>query len=152
MKINMTNIQENRENDVKQLNSFLRGELSAVETYRQALDKVEDVHVKTVLHTGQSSHEQRANILNQHIRKLGGEPATESGVWGAFAKAVEGGAKLFGTSSAIAALEEGEDHGLADYRSDLPELSLESRRMVASQLLPAQEKTHDALARLKAAL
>lgn len=140
------------ENDIKQLNSFLRGELSAVETYTQALDKIEDSTALAVLRRNLESHEKRTNQLRQLIVTLGGEPSDDSGVWGALAKAVEGGAKIFGESSAIAALEEGEDHGLADYRRDVPELTMETRRFVADQLLPEQIRTHDEMAHLKATL
>jgi hypothetical protein len=138
------------ENDLKQLNSFLRGELSAVETYKQALGKVEEATSLSVLRTSLESHEKRANQLRQFIRNLGGQPSEDSGVWGVLAQAVEGGAKMFGASAAIAALEEGEDHGLADYRRDVPDLTLETRRFVADQLLPAQIQTHADMALLKA--
>jgi uncharacterized protein (TIGR02284 family) len=141
---------KSHDNDIKQLNSFLRGELSAVETYAQAIEKVDDPTALAVLRTNLESHDQRANSLRQFIKKLGGQPAEDSGVWGAFAQAVEGGAKMFGVSTAIAALEEGEDHGLADYRRDVPELTLETKRFVADQLLPLQVRTHNEMARLKA--
>jgi hypothetical protein len=58
------------------------------------------------------------------------------------------GAALFGRKSALAALEEGEDHGLAQYRERLNDLDSESRRMVESLLLPEQLKTHDTLRNL----
>jgi len=135
--------------DVSQLNSFLRGELSAVETYEQALEKVDSPSARSILERNHGSHAQRARTLREEIRKAGGEPADSSGIWGTFAKAIEGGAKLFGSSAAVAALEEGEDHGLADYRRDLSELSPEHRAFVSRQLLPEQQKTHDSLAALK---
>jgi uncharacterized protein (TIGR02284 family) len=143
-------MKNSHENDIKQLNSFLRGELSAVETYGQALAKIEDANALAVLRKNRESHEKRANQLRQYIRNLGGQPSEDSGVWGVLAKAVEGGAKAFGSSSAIAALEEGEDHGLADYRRDVPELTAEARRFVADQLLPEQIRTHAEMAQLKA--
>lgn len=135
--------------DLEQLNSFLRGEISAVETYKQALEKVDHSMAESVLQENVSSHESRVQVLRSEIRRLGGEPADGSGPWGAFAKAVEGGAKLFGESAAVAALEEGEDHGLNDYQGDLHELSAGARQMVASKLLAEQRKTHGALSRLK---
>lgn len=136
-------------NDINQLNSFLRGEISAVETYRQALEKVDNTTAESILRSNLSSHQDRVTTLTSEVRRLGGEPADSSGAWGTFAKAVEGGAKIFGESAAVAALEEGEDHGLNDYQGDIDELSPGARQMVATQLLPEQHKTHDALARLK---
>ena len=138
-----------RTNDVDQLNSFLRGELSAVETYGQALGKIDEQRSLSVLRENRASHERRADALRQYIRSIGGQPSQESGAWGTFAKAVEGGAAALGTGAAIAALEEGEDHGLADYRRDLSELSAESRVFVTTELLPLQQRTHEALSTLK---
>lgn len=146
----MMTMKISHEHDIKQLNSFLRGELSAVETYGQALDKVDDLTALEVLRKSRESHEKRANQLRQFIRNLGGEPSEDSGAWGVLAQAVEGSAKMFGAAAAIAALEEGEDHGLADYRRDVPELTQETRRFVADHLLPEQIQTHADMALLKA--
>ena len=138
--------------DVNHLNSFLRGELSAVETYTQALEKADDDKVRNILVENLSSHRGRAQVLSEKIRELQGEPADSSGPWGAFAKAVEGGAKIFGETAAVSALEEGEDHGLRNYREDVSELSPDARSLVTSRLLPEQQRTHDALSRLKTVL
>ena len=86
------------------LNSFLRGEISAVETYRQAIEKLRDKPEVSTLSECLRSHEQRVSLLRDEIRLRGGEPAQGSGPWGAFVKLLEGGAKLFGAKSAIAAL------------------------------------------------
>src|SRR5262245_8676029 len=101
---------------VTQLNSFLRGEISAVETYRQALEKLQDFPQRGTLEACEASHRTRVGILTDEVRRRGGEPAQGSGAWGAFAKAVEGTANTFGAKAAIAALEEGEDHGRDDYK------------------------------------
>ena len=84
---------------VEQMNSFLRGEISAVETYRQAIDKVTDPSARMQLEHCRRSHQQRVDLLKQRILQVGGTPADGSGVWGAFAKLVEGGAKVFGDHS-----------------------------------------------------
>lgn len=135
---------------VEQLNSFLRGEISAVETYQLALEKID--HVSTVrdeLLVNLKSHQDRVMMLQDAIRMLGGEPATGSGPWGTFAKVVERGAKTLGEKAAIAALEEGEDHGLKDYKADLNDLDFEARELVHDKLLPAQQQTHDRLSAIK---
>ena len=137
------------EADVNQLNSFLRGELAAVETYDQAIDKINDSHVQGRLREVRLSHEQRASLLRQRVLSLGGEPAEGSGLWGSFAQLVEGGAKLFGPAAAISALEEGEDHGRDDYRRDLTELTSETRTFISRTILPEQQRTHDAIRALK---
>jgi uncharacterized protein (TIGR02284 family) len=134
------------------LNSFLRGEISAVETYRQALEKVNQPQVRTQLQDCLQSHAQRVNALSDQIRTLGGSPATSSGVWGSFAKAVEAGAKTFGESAAIAALEEGEDHGRNDYRRDVSKLDPSTKQFIQSSIIPEQQRTHDAMSALKKTL
>jgi len=134
---------------VEQLNSFLRGEISAVETYRQALSKVNDARARTELEQCHVSHQQRVDRLKRRITEMGGEPAQSSGPWGAFAKAAEGSATAFGEKAAIDVLEEGEDHGLKDYQKSLGDLDAASRAFVEQELLPAQQQTHRALSTLK---
>ena len=131
------------------LNSFLRGEISAVETYRQAIDKVEKPTVRTQLEDCLRSHELRVDVIKRRVQALGGEPEEDSGIWGVFAKIIQGGADVLGERAAIAALEEGEDHGRDDYRRDVAKLDGESRRIIESQVLPEQERTHRTLSTLK---
>lgn len=139
--------------NIDQLNSFLRGEISAVETYRMALDKLEaNSPARAELQTCMQSHQQRVILLRDAIRTLGGEPSESSGPWGVFAKAVEGGANLLGDKVAVAALEEGEDHGLKDYKKDIDELDASAQHLVNNQLLPLQQQTHDRMSALKARL
>jgi uncharacterized protein (TIGR02284 family) len=139
------------QHDIDQLNSFLKGERSAVETYEQCIQKMDDPMVRQQLETLRGSHAQRVAKLATRIASLGGTPANDSGMWGAFAKLVEGGAKIFGRDAAIAALEEGEDHGKNDYARDLDKLTPATRQFVISELVPEQRRTHDALAALKKA-
>jgi uncharacterized protein (TIGR02284 family) len=142
-------MQPNTDESVNTLNSFLRGEMSAVETYRQALEKVDEQPVRATLQECLESHQRRVSLIASRIQNLGGKPSTESGVWGFFAKAVEGGAKILGTKPAVAALEQGEDHGRDDYKRDIEQLDATSRQLVESQILPEQERTHRAMSTLK---
>jgi uncharacterized protein (TIGR02284 family) len=134
---------------VEALNTYLRGELSAVETYKQAVDKIDDEFLRASLNELSVSHEQRVGLLRGRIESLGGEPAKSSGVWGGFAKVVEGGAKIFGVKAALAALEEGEDHGLKMYRDDLDGKDASLQAFVLNELLPAQQRSHDEMSNLK---
>jgi uncharacterized protein (TIGR02284 family) len=140
------------EESIEQLNSFLRGEISAVETYQQALERIEDPSIKTTLQDCLRSHETRTSTLRSYIQKLGGIPAEGSGAWGAFAKLVEGGATAFGTNAAIAALEEGEDHGLRDYRSGIDKLDSASRQFFETEVFSTQRETHRVMSTLKKTL
>ena len=134
---------------VDQLNSFLRGEMSAVETYQMALDKLDRTSsARDELLANLKSHQDRVIALQEAIIAIGGTPSDSSGPWGSFAKAVEGTAKVLGEKVAIAALEEGEDHGLKDYRGEREKLDPETQRVVG-RLLPMQQQTHDRLSALK---
>ncbi|HRI64865.1 MAG TPA: DUF2383 domain-containing protein [Polyangium sp.] len=128
---------------VDRLNEFLRGELSSVETYDLALQAINDPQLIGSLRQIRESHERRAGLLRERIRTLGGEPAHSSGVWGAFARAVQRGADLLGHRAAIAALEEGEDQGKKRYSRDLDELAKAEQEFVEKDLAPEQIRTHD---------
>jgi uncharacterized protein (TIGR02284 family) len=148
MQVNPVN-PDSEKQAISQLNSFLRGEISAVETYRQALNHIKDNGQQSTLERCRRSHEDRVRVLSAEVRRLGGEPAQGSGVWGAFAKLVEGGAQVFGEKAAIAVLEEGEDHGRDDYYRDIDKLNPAVRQFVELNVLPEQERTHLALKSLK---
>jgi hypothetical protein len=134
---------------IEQLNSFLRGEIAAVETYQMALDKLDKVSTaRDELLVNLKSHQDRVMALQDAIAAIGGTPATGSGPWGTFAKAVEGSAKLMGDKAAVAALEEGEDHGLKDYKKDAGDINPDCQHIV-SQLISLQQQSHDRLSALK---
>jgi hypothetical protein len=105
------------------LDSLLRGEMSAIETYRMAIAKLEGSNEPGVadLQRIQRDHRDAADALWHRLERKGERPSEGSGAWGAFAKAVEGTAKLFGNAAAIKALKEGEEHGLEEYREALDE-------------------------------
>ncbi len=135
---------ETNTKDIDQLNSMLRGELAAVETYEQCIEKMDEPPMKQQLSVLRTSHVTRATKLKSRIRAMGGEPENSSGAWGTFARLVQGGAKVFGKKAAISALEEGEDHGKKDY-ADVDGLTPEVRHFVQTELMPEQQRTHDAL-------
>jgi uncharacterized protein (TIGR02284 family) len=126
---------------IDQLNSLLRGEISAVETYEQAITKVDDEHASdaTALRAIAQEHGEHAQALREEIRRLGGEADDSSGAWGAWAKTVEGTAKLFGDTSALKALKEGEEHGLKDYE-DADDIDETARGLIMTRLIPAQQR------------
>jgi uncharacterized protein (TIGR02284 family) len=131
------------EQGVKTINGLLRGELAAVETYQQALAKVGEDKGAPQLRQIHQDHINAANALRKQIHSEGGEPTRSSGAWGTFASAVEGTAKLFGSSSALKALKEGEEHGLKDYEKALQdsELPSEAQALIRSSLVP-QTRAH----------
>lgn len=136
-------------NAIDTLRSLHRGELSATETYQQALDKVGDDPGGAGLRQIHIDHREAANTLRQHIHDVGGQPDQDSGGWGTFAKAVEGTAKLFGNKAALKALKEGEERGLKDYEKalneDLPDIC---REMIRTQYIPQQQNHIAAIDRI----
>jgi uncharacterized protein (TIGR02284 family) len=107
--------------DVDGLNKLLRDELSAVETYRQALDKNRDQYGKDPrfeqLVGIYEDHQRAASQLRNIIADSGGTPSEDSGAWGTWANTVMGTARLFGDNAALKALKEGEESGAKDYES-----------------------------------
>ncbi len=128
----------NSEHCIKVCNSLLRGELSAVETYRQAIDKFSNEGEVPLLVSIRRDHEASAERLTQNIIAMGGTPDTDSGAWGAFATAVQGAANLFGENSALASLKQGEEHGKRSYEDALSddEVMPNCKSMIRDELLP----------------
>ncbi len=142
-----TNANSNAET-ISQLNTFLRGELSAVETYDQVLRKLPGDEIPDLVEN-RDCHYRRTQLLANAIRAKGGTPETRSGAWGALAQAATGSATLFGRAAMISVLEEGEDRGLADYRKAAGAGDEEVRQLVAVDLLPAQKRTHGRMSQLE---
>jgi len=135
------------------LNSLLRGEISAIETYNQAIAKFTGQPQETELRRLRDEHSSTSNTLRQHVRELGGEPSQGSGWWGTWAKFVEGTAKLFGETAALKALKEGEEHGIKEYKEALDDadVATECKTMIRNQLLPQSESHITVLDRLMSA-
>jgi len=134
---------------IDRLNDFLRGELSAVESYRLALQQTSHEGFGSTLRQLRDAHERRIGAIRDKILALGGAPAASSGAWGTFAGVVQAGADLFGNVAAVSALEEGEDHGLKMYRDAISEDNTVVREFVDAILLPAQRRSHDLCRSLK---
>ncbi len=134
---------------IKLLNSFLRGEISAVETYQDVLQKVTASRTRTTLQECAQSHEHRVQQLRSEITRMGGTPADGAGAWGTFTGLFEGGARAFGGRVAIAALARREDRGMLDYRDNFWRLDQPSKEFVEGTLLPAQEQTKRAIHELQ---
>ncbi len=130
------------EQSVEQLNRLLRGELSAIETYEQALQRVKDASATDTLRRLAEDHRSAADILRQQVALCGGTPDHDSGAWGVWARTVEGTASLLGDNLAIKALKEGEEHGLKEYQDVASDDSIpySARNLIASDLLTRQRQ------------
>ncbi len=130
------------EHCIKSCNSLLRGELSAIQTYGQAIHKYPDDAVTDELRGIRSDHIRSANLLSDHIRDMGGDPETDSGAWGTFATAVQGAANLFGAGSAMESLQKGEETGRKDYQEALldEDVMPEVKTLIREELLPPVQR------------
>ncbi len=140
---------------IEQIEKLLKDELSATETYLQALDKFkEDVGLGEAGHLIPiyEDHKDAVSSLQALTLRLGGTPAEDSGAWGAWAKIILGGASMLGKESVLRTLQEGEINGAEDYRRALEdtELLADIRALIETQLLPAQQGHINALERLLA--
>jgi bacterioferritin (cytochrome b1) len=126
---------------VANLNSLLRGEISAVETYNQAIRHLTNQRVDDLV-ANRNCHSKRVDLLRSNIIQHGGVPDETSGLWGSFARLVEKGAALISAKSVIAALEEGEDRGLAQYRKP-GDMDPSSIQLIETVLLARQLETHE---------
>jgi uncharacterized protein (TIGR02284 family) len=140
------------ETTIDTLNSLLRGELSAVETYQQAEGKFEGEPVVASLRRIRNEHQEAVTQLRQHVQMKGGEAPDSSGAWGTITAIIEGGAKAFGRTAALKALKEGEEHGVNSYESALEnhELPAECRATIRDTLLPRCRQHIQGLDRLMA--
>jgi hypothetical protein len=139
--------------NIETLNKLLKNELSATETYQQAVDKLkEDVSLGEAEHLQPiySAHKDAVSSLQALIHRLDGIPCEDSGAWGTWAKIVLEGANMLGTKVALKALQEGEKNGADDYEKFLKgtELSSDVRALIETKLLPEQQSHIRTLDRL----
>jgi len=136
------------------LNSLLRGELAAMETYRQALAMVDnDTPGATDICRIHQEHCEAVIGLRDFVQQDGGTADQSSGAWGTWAKTVAGAAKLFGYTAALRALKEGEKIGVKSYQEALEDDSLPAdvQDFIRTTLLPRTRAHIRILERLIAA-
>jgi uncharacterized protein (TIGR02284 family) len=125
------------EDDARVLNSLLRGEISAAETYDLAIGKFEGRDVATELRRIRDEHHAAMSMLRDRVQASGNEPADNSGAWGSLASAVTGAAMAFGSKPVISTLRQGEEHGISAYQKAInSDVSQGSRRLIEMELLP----------------
>ncbi len=128
---------------IKNIEKLLKNELSATETYQQALDKLKEgvgLGESEALMPLLEEHKEALASLQALNMRLEGDPAESSGAWGTWAKIVLGGANWLGTESVLKALLEGEKSGADDYQAALEDTDLlaDIRALIETKLLPAQ--------------
>jgi bacterioferritin (cytochrome b1) len=127
---------------VSELNSILRGEIAAAETYAMAIEKMieegrEPAHI-ALMRALRQEHVQAAQSIRGRIAAIGGIADENSGAWGAWAKFAIGTAQIFGDSAVVRTLKDGEAHGLKDLEEAAKSVDTESAAMIETELAPAQ--------------
>jgi uncharacterized protein (TIGR02284 family) len=136
--------------ELDSMNNLLKGEISAVESYERALEKVKDSKFAEIIQQARDSHVERVEKLREAIIKSGGEPIETSGAWGGFAKFVTGAAAAMGDAAIISALEEGEDVGSNEYEWKMLNIHGDNRTLIRDVLWPKQQATHKLMSKLAA--
>lgn len=133
-------------------NRLLRGELSAVATYQQAIRKFANHPAVDWLEGIREDHVRSAASIEGLIRDLGGVPDRDSGTWGRFVRLVQATANLIGEDSAVSSLESGERHGRSDYLRALEnaEVFPECKDSIRRVWLPRIEQHIERLQQLQA--
>jgi hypothetical protein len=126
---------------VQTLRSFLRDERAAAARYRWALPLFTDRSETDELKACLASHERRIETLQDRIRQMGADPRIED-------RDEDGDGDGDG-DDAIGVLEESEDRGLRHYLEGVCRLDLDTRRLIAREVLPEQVRTYDSLADLR---
>jgi uncharacterized protein (TIGR02284 family) len=134
--------------ELESMNNLLKGEISAVESYARALEKVKVAKVAELLQQARDSHAERVDRLRTAIIDSGGEPIQTSGAWGGFAKLITDAASAMGDSAIVAALEEGEDVGSNEYEWKMLNIHGDNRALIRDELWPKQKATHKLISQL----
>ena len=124
---------------VRILNSLLRSEISATETYSQAIPKVAtDVEV---LREIAREHGQAVSDLRAAIQRVGGVPDETSGTWPALpSKVYDGPAHVFGAAATLQVLKDVEERSLGDYQEALRRLNSSADGWISGSVITTQSK------------
>lgn len=67
---------------IKELNTFLKGNLMAIHAYDKYIHRLENTEIKQAFQEIQQDHKQHATIIAERIQNLGGIPVDDVGIMG----------------------------------------------------------------------
>lgn len=128
--------------DLQVLERLVRGERSAVAAYGQVLGLAGVAGSRGTVSRLRREHCSAVRVLVRRMHELGGQPPRTAGAWGALAVAIEGGARVLGTRSALRVLRTGEQKGLRDYERAVQRAALTARThlLIRDRLIPATRR------------
>lgn len=138
---------------IDKVEKLLKNELSAAETYHQALEKFEEENQRreiAYLEPIYEEHTEAVSELQEKIQQMGGTPTSDSGLWGSWSEAVMSGAELLGKDAMLNALLAGEKSGLDDYEQAAqdPEIPSEVSALIQAKYVTSQQENIRAINRL----
>ena len=128
-------------------------EMSACETYTEALDYFHDDPEQSLLLAIRAGHDENVDCLGDHIVALGMEIRPDDDTRNFFSKAVEGVSSTFGESATLLALEAGETGALKECRAGLanPAVPDSLKEDLRHRLIPRLQRHVEELERLRSA-
>jgi len=128
--------------DTEALNSLLRGEAAAGETYTQAIGKFDDHQVIATLQRIRDEHNRAEQEWRVRVAHFGGTPSEDSGAWGTVASVVTDTAQEIGPCIVLASLKQGEIHGISQYERALENQDIhpDCHQLIRTDVLPACRK------------
>jgi hypothetical protein len=130
------------EEESVQINRILRGELSAINAYKQVLKKITVDPETTRLSDILNDHEEAISYWRNQMNGHNFSVDETTGPWGAVVDSFIATAKLFGTTATLKALKEGEEHGLNEYKDLLEDedITADHKRHIRDVFIPNQER------------
>jgi hypothetical protein len=134
---------------VDTLNSLLRSEHAAIESYEYALPRFENESCERALNVYCDEHREAAMLLRERVVDFGGEPWVGSSPWGLFT-AMTGAASVVADSATLSALRRTEERGARKFEDAVADelLSAECQALIAGHLLPQTHCRIEGLGRL----
>jgi len=135
-------VENHTEQKIDNMQSALRGEISAVEACEKVLKALDSSPERIRLQEFIDDHKMARDYWAKEVNSEMVTPEDDSGVWGLFVKSFTGSATLFGNSTALAALKRGVEYGHNFYKDMLEDTTLDPahRNMIKNTFIPRQQK------------
>jgi len=144
-----TTLTDEQTSDTETLNALLRSEMSAVETYTEAMGKFNDQLVIADLQKIRDEHSRAVRELRDHVVRSGGRPSDGPKAWGVFISAIGGEKSAVSPATVLAALRQGEECSMSEYEAALEkEMHPDCQRMIRTDLIMACRNHVEELNRL----
>jgi len=131
--------------DTRTLDSLLQAKMSAVDTYKQLIEKFREEPGIDQIFAVQRDHRVAVSRLCRHIELHGGKPSETSSPWGSLVKAVAKSAHLLTDAAALKALREGEENTLKEFKEAMEGGTLDDDCIEVIRPLLVQDRQHVAL-------